>query len=426
MNERYFSRELGPLGQFVQDLAQKYAAIWWDSSTALPLIKNRYTTRNQSRIASELEELIERLRKAEHKNGDAINQSRTKMIKPHLERISQWSGIRLDREFSTGFNRSSKRFLELVEDFDPSMKPENIYQAMRNVWIMNSLQYYMKTATECTIPVFAYSMLYPYTDNILDDPALSLETKLAIKLKLKYWLEGRDCTYESDYQEKLFRLVEMIEQHFPRRRYPGVFQSMLTIYNAQIRSLIQQRAHSVPYDVDILNISLEKGGTSVLADGYLIRGEMSPAEADFSFGFGAFLQFADDIQDIPDDLARGQMTMFSQLADKYPLDALANKLLNFIRSVTLMHLSRNEHGKLIDLIIDNCDFLVIEAVARNRRFYSDDYLDRVQQYFPLRFTAFDDLTARLKRTYRSRKSRKIPARSVFSALVKMGLNGDEI
>jgi hypothetical protein len=171
-----------------------------------------------------------------------------------------------------------------------------------------------------------------------------------------------------------------------------------------------------------LGISLEKGGTSVLADGYLIRGKLTPSEADFSFGFGAFLQFADDIQDVAEDYNRRQMTLYSQLAHHYPLDSLANKLLNFIRRVTLMHLSRSKHGKLIELIIDNCDFLVMEAIARNRQFYSAEYLAQMQKYFPLNFDAFDNLTEKLKQSYHSQGTKKISVGSVFSSLIKMKLD----
>ncbi len=425
MNEKYFSDLLGPLEHLIQNLTQKYARIWWESNTCMPRLKRQYTEPEQMNIATELEQLIKRLHQfnSEHAQaGDSVNQERAKIAKPHLEKISHLTGIGLDREFSPGFSRSSKEFIRLVETFDTAMTPANVYQAMRNVWIMNALQHYMKEKVECTIPVFAYSLLYPYTDNILDDPNLFLEEKLEIKLKLKYWLEGSNCVRETDYQEKLYRLVSMIEDHFPRKKFPGVFQSMLSIYNAQIRSLIQQRNYSVPYDLNILDISLEKGGTSVLADGYLIRGQLSPPEADFSFGFGAFLQFADDIQDVSEDYKHGQMTIYSQLAHHYPLDSLANKLLNFIRRVTLMHLSRDNHGKLIDLIINNCEFLVMEAIAKNRQFYSDEYLNRIKIYFPLTYESFDNLTDKLKQSYRSQKTQKVGARSVFSALLKMGFD----
>lgn len=425
MNEKYYSRLLGPLGPLVQKLTEKYRRIWWESEINLPHIKRQYTRHKQMDIASELEHLIQRLQQVDGNSAGSLhsaNQKRAKIAKPYLEKISHLSEIRLDRAFVPGFNKSSNEFIRMVEHFDPAMTPANIYQAMRNVWIMNSLQHYMNREMECTVPVFAYSMLYPYTDNILDDPDLSLQEKLNIKLNLKYWLEGRECARETEYQEKLYQLVSMIEMHFPREQFPGVFQSMLSIYNAQIRSLIQQRGRTVPYDLNILGISLEKGGTSVLADGYLIRGDLTPAEADFSFGFGAFLQFADDIQDVHDDYSRGQMTIYSQLAHHYPLDSLANKLLNFIRRVTWMHLSQDNHAKLIDLIINNCDFLVMEAIAKNRQFYSDEYLNQIKTYFPITFETFSELTEKLQQSYQAQKAHRVNVGSVFSHLIKLAFD----
>ena len=49
------------------------------------------------------------------------------------------------------------------------MTLQEIGQAMRNVWIMNISQVLLNVEVKFTNAIFAYSMLYPYTDNILDD-----------------------------------------------------------------------------------------------------------------------------------------------------------------------------------------------------------------------------------------------------------------
>jgi hypothetical protein len=67
----------------------------------------------------------------------------------------------------------SKNFFYKARDFGQELTPENIYQGLRNVWIMNGLQLMMNLPVEITPSVFAYSMIYPYSDNLLDDPNIS-------------------------------------------------------------------------------------------------------------------------------------------------------------------------------------------------------------------------------------------------------------
>jgi hypothetical protein len=283
-----------------------------------------------------------------------------------------------------------------VKKFDPELKPENIYQAMRNIWIMNSLQSLLNQKMDCSAPMFAYSMLYPYSDNVNDDSGSSFEDKLGMNNNFKQWLEGEECPYQNETEQKIYSLVKMIEQEFDRDRFPGVFQSLLGIFNAQIKSLIQQKQHQSDCSADILDISFEKGGTSVLADGYLIQGVMNDEQEDFCFGYGAFLQFADDLQDVDDDLGNGHRTMFSQQAEHGALDVMANRLFNFMKKVIDQHLSDPAHQRLRELILKNCFFMVQEAISKTTPFYSPGYIRAIEQHFPFTIPYFQQVKKRLK------------------------------
>jgi hypothetical protein len=46
---------------------------------------------------------------------------------------------------------------------------------------MNSLQIFWGLPLEMTPSVYAYSMLYPYTDNFLDNPEVNSEEKIKLK-----------------------------------------------------------------------------------------------------------------------------------------------------------------------------------------------------------------------------------------------------
>ena len=190
----------------------------------------------------------------------------------------------------------------------------------------------------------------------------------------------------------------MIEKQYDRSHFPGVYQSLLAIFNAQLKSLTQQRNECLPHEIDILDLSFEKGGTSVLADGFLLNGLLKDKHADFCFGFGVFLQLADDIQDITEDRKNNHSTIFSQNSNRYDLDRLANKLFNFTAGVVDLKLDEGalNEKSLGELIIKNCYFLIMEAVGKNKAYFSQEYTEKIQRYFPIRFTKIKKLRKEIK------------------------------
>jgi hypothetical protein len=81
----------------------------------------------------------------------------------------------IDRPFlrffiENGYLDVAEEFIRAAKKEDPQLKNEEIFQAMRNIWIMNSLQIFWGLPLKMTPSVYAYSMLYPYTNNFLDNP----------------------------------------------------------------------------------------------------------------------------------------------------------------------------------------------------------------------------------------------------------------
>lgn len=393
-----FSNKTGDLERTVQELKRKYKQLWLDTAFTFPEFSKRYTRSEKKQTESEttkfLDELVEN---RERQSLPEVNQDDLfKEKERDIVRFCQSAGLYMDQQFSAGFDRSTKSFREKIKNFDSSLKPENIYQALRNVWIMNSLQILMAQKMDCSNSMFAYSMLYPYSDNVNDDVTMRVKEKLEMNNNFRQWLEGEKPPYQNDNEKKIYLLVTMIEEQFPRNQFPGVYQSLLAIFNAQIKSLIQQKAGSQGDDIDILDISLEKGGTSVLADGYLITGTMDETQEDFCFGYGAFLQFADDIQDVAIDKENGHITLFSQLATNCYLDKFANQLFNYIAKVVDMHLYGSDDQRLRELILKNCYFMVQEAIGKNFQFYSPQYIEKIERHFPFSFSYFKLAKKRLK------------------------------
>jgi hypothetical protein len=209
----------------------------------------------------------------------------------------------LDTLLGNGFLEATAAFARMARRFDPAITSDAIYQAARNVWTANFLQLLLGMSVHVTPAIFAYSMLYPYSDNYLDDPAISNATKLDFNERFRRRLAGAPIARRDRREQIIFDLVGMIECEFDRAHYPQVFASLLAIHRAQSKSLQQLCGNQAPHHIDVMAISFEKGGTSVLADGYLVAGALTAAQRDWIFGFGVLTQLLDDLEDLPHNLA---------------------------------------------------------------------------------------------------------------------------
>ncbi|UCC41468.1 MAG: class 1 isoprenoid biosynthesis enzyme [Candidatus Aminicenantes bacterium] len=401
-----YSNKVGILEEKIEKYKKNYSRLWCKTEDEFPRFERIYSKREQEKIEDEVFRFVDW---ASLKLDDYTPEKENHRQKIWLEdfvseakkfgkKTLELSDISLESVFKEGFMDSTRMFVEKVKEFDPSLKTEEIYQALRNVWIMNSLQVYLNLDVKYLDSIFAYSMIYPYIDNYLDSTSEPIEKKISFLKKMKHWLEGKEASYMNLQEEKIYRLIKIIEKQYHRCSFPGVYQSLLAIFNAQLKSLAQQRNECLPYEIDLLDLSLEKGGTSVLADGFLVNGLLEDKYADFCFGFGVFLQLADDIQDITEDRENNHTTIFSQPAGRHNLDKLANKLFNFIAEVIDLKLDKKVENEksLGELIIRNCYLLIMEAVGKNKAFYSQEYIKEIQRYFPIRFTRLKKLRKEIK------------------------------
>lgn len=278
----------------------------------------------------------------------------------------------------------SKKFILYCFKFDRLLSLENIGQALRNQWIISFLQIAMNVDIGLTKATFAYSLLYPYTDNYLDDVNISLEEKEDFNKYFEMRLMGSFNEPRNFRENKIWNLVYLIEEDFPREEYPDVYKSLLYIHNGQIKSLFQ---HDEKIDEDmILDISLEKGGSSVLADGYLINGNLSKEEERFMFGYGFILQLADDLDDLNEDMMNYHMTVPSYQYKKYPLDDIANKIFNLTANILSenIDLLKDKELNFINLLEGGINNLVLKAIVSNYKAYSKEYIKSIKAIYPFR------------------------------------------
>jgi hypothetical protein len=406
----------------LQSFIDKYVRLWQNSSTRVPVSSLTYTTESQRSTERETNLLIDTMDR-ELRNYPGRQSLQTGWRDRMMASLRQFAAasFRLPEScceiiFSKEYIATTRSFIHRGRAFDPKMETAALAQALRNVWVMNCLQLFLGMNPSLTPSIFAYSMLYPYTDNMLDSPILGVQAKETACRHLGQRLAGCSVPPDNTHEEAVFKLVEMIEGEFPRALFPEVYASLMAIHSGQIQSLKQQQSGR-PDDSELLQLSIAKGGSSVLADGWLAGGKLEKAEADFFFGYGVMLQLMDDLQDLSEDRAAGHWTLFTRAATSEPLDHLTNKLWSFTHSVlNSTDCFADPQGlELKDLIRRNSTMLILRAIAECADLFSSDYVRRMECFSPLGFAFLrnrsKDVKARFEKIWpgiaRRRKLRSI-------------------
>lgn len=395
------------VGKQVSEFTLQYSQLWWNAEKQYAPLVNKTNYWHKRKKEKETDKFIEAF--VEYIEAFPEEEEQRKHWKKRVEGLIEEFAANSDLIsmedknilLNQGLPKITEQFVEEAKSFNPNMRIEDIGQAMRNVWIMNIVQMLLGKKAEFTQAIFGYSMLYPYTDNYLDDTEISTEEKIEISNRFEKRLKGEHIVANNSYEESLFELVSRIEGQYSRLEYSEVFESLLGIHYGQKKSLLQQGRKSGPYERDILGISFEKGGISVLADAYLVNGKLTREEASFFFGYGVLLQICDDLQDAMEDLKNNHMTIISQVAKKWPLDNITNGLINF----TLNHIDSvqcfecDNIVQLKELIRKNCLQLILFAIAKNKSLYSRKYFKDIENYFPYRTKYMNGFYKKLKKKY---------------------------
>lgn len=313
------------------------------------------------------------------------------------------------------FLPAGRQLAQWARQFDPSLSSADILQACRNAWTACGLQPLLGAPIRLTPAIMGYSLLYPYTDNYLDELLVSREDKLCFGGRFRHRLRGDAVPPLNRREASIWEMVGLIEQQYPRVRYPQVFDALLAIHRAQQESIPQLQACGSLADEEILRISCAKGGASVLADACLVHGALSEAESRFAFEWGVLLQLGDDLQDVEEDLQRGSGTLFTLAIQRGELlDGLVTQLLNFSERVSgRMDALPQGSRTLKSLLRMSWRSLILMAVAQTHQFFSPELLANLEHSSPFRFGFL-----------RARRERLKGKTGLFERLFEIVLNGD--
>lgn len=370
------------MSYYFEDLLSTYKNLWYETKVVPANLDMTYKKSNDKNLIRLKKKMINLVGNSDPKDEEFIKKHQDMLydeIKSFVVGTLGLSENVCDDLFDEGYYDSTKAFIDKAKEVSPNITAGDIQQALRNVWVINSLQVYLGAELKMTDSAFAYSMLYPLTDNYLDDPNISKAEKTDFNGRFYKKIKHNIDDYKNEAEMKIFSMIDMIEGDYPRNKYPKVFDSLLAILDGQNRSLKQHGVKSFT-DIDLLEQTFYKGGTSVLADAYIVKGELTKDEELFSYGYGVLLQISDDLQDIKEDMANNHHTMVNFEARYEKLDYLLDKYLSFCGNYFkyFFKTDNSDRRHLKELIEKSFELMILKIVYDNRRFFS------LKKYFSLR------------------------------------------
>lgn len=295
----------------------------------------------------------------------------------------------MDQKTLAAFQDELKDFLRHVREFAPELSLEGIGQAIRNYIVYAMFKEINQVKSCFSMACFGYSMLYPFTDNYIDSEKNSDKEKTEYNQIIRDKIEGKDVQPKSLHQLRTCQLLQMIESEYPGKRDSSIFVLLLMMLEAQEGSLRQQNKILTLTPAERLDISLYKGGLSVLIDRLFVNKEITENDLVFYFEFGFFLQLADDLQDIKEDSIQGNQTIFTGDPHSKREEEIVNKLLHFVQRIFDAYQAENDSYK--HFILSNCYQLIYSSIVRSKAFFSKEYLDKLEKYLPVTYQFLENI-----------------------------------
>lgn len=375
----------------------------WNSTTEnfpdfLPYYTPEEKTANETFLSSLIPELHNSIKAyRQHPSEESAQQLKEKLH--HIIASENLIHIRehFSRELFAEFELNIELFLEKTKAFDKTLSTENIWQAMRNYLIYCMIVSLQDESQNCRDTILGYSLLYPYTDNYIDELHRQTQAKDSYNQLIRKTLMGEEITPANSYEEKTYQLLKLIQNSYSKDipRQQNASSLLLFMLEAQEKSIYQIHKFGkkrLSTD-DILRISTYKGGLSVLID-YLFSIDfdfslITEKELSFYLSFGLILQLTDDLQDIIEDRKNHSQTLMSSSKNKKQLESVVNRLLHFTHFSIANFSPRNR--VLHTFILQNCQLLLLCTVAKNAKYFSKEYLKKLEIYLPFSISFLDNI-----------------------------------
>ncbi len=281
-----------------------------------------------------------------------------------------------------------KKFLQTARRDVPELGLPGLGQALRNYLVYTMFNEIHQGSIAFNPAAYSYSMLYPFTDNYLDDPAHSVEDKQNYNQLIRQKIQGFSVTPQTDYERKTCLFLDTIEKKYPAATAPQVRNTLLLMQKAQEDSLKQQKS-SVPLSEEKrLEISLFKGGLSVLMDRLFVESPLATSELIFYLSFGFLLQLADDLQDISEDSHQGSQTLCTLPQNQADRQKLVNKIFHFTQYLDKNFPTPNKDFQ--SFLLRNCRQLLHSCLVKSQDYFDQEYLTALEKHSLLPYPLLAD------------------------------------
>lgn len=304
----------------------------------------------------------------------------------------------MDKNHIQDFQVELLTFIRNGRSFAPELKFEELLQGIRNYLVYGVFRELCGMEQCCKPSIFGYSMLYPFTDNYIDDETLNLAEKDAYNQFIQNCIYGIDLGSVPEHYKKTYDLLSNILEEAKDNSRDDLKTLLFHMLKAQSESLKQQLTTPFLSEKERFDISMYKGGISVLIDRFLVDKEPSKDEIKFFLGYGLILQLADDLQDILTDKALGYQTLFTICETKKETETRINQLFSYTK--LLFDTAPKEFmddGKLPfnQFLCKSCYLLYISSLLGVKTAVSEEYLMKFEKYMPVHLTYWEHLKAQI-------------------------------
>ncbi len=372
--------------QTISSLTARFVHSWHNTPAVLPATMREYSrsrqTFNEARILKVMHDPHRRKELKDLFNIPGHVAGSTLRRLAILNLFTESGDAEVFSTPSEQFAETTSEFVRQARGFDPQLSSAQMAQALRNLWVFNSFQYLADHKISVTPSALAYSLLYPYTDNYLDDRRVSSPKKREFGSRLGAELRDAGQKPLNNRESKIFSLIGMIGSEYPRKDFPLVHRSLQAIHSAQSRSLAQHE--EMPWEC-VLPISFEKGGTSVLVDAFLAGAVPDNVWLEMAFGYGCVLQLVDDLQDTEKDSRQNHRTLFSACSYPSSFEVESLRLIRYLHDVVSSWPLLRGAGdtSFNSMITESCCVLILEAISRMHTSFSPQILQNLDLHAPV-------------------------------------------
>lgn len=293
--------------------------------------------------------------------------------------LEKYMGSELFAQYIT----SMCQFFRGVRTFDPSITAPWVWQALRNYLIYGTIVGMEAGEQGCHDAIMGYSLLYPYTDNYIDNPDISNSDKIEFNQMIEDTLKGKEIKPTDPLQDKIIKCLLMGMNYREGSKKEASSALLLLMLDAQAYSTRFMGYSKEDYRTkkdDIIRMLGYKGGVSVLNDYFFSIPKIDLNGIIFYLQFGFILQLADDIQDIPGDIASKTPTLYSMVDSVKEREANFYQLIRFIRAAFQGYEAKNEQMRLF--MLRSTMLLCMLTIIRSEDEFSDEFNHYMDDYIP--------------------------------------------